>query len=117
MGRVRFFFVGPVGRNDTRDGYAAYKELTMKSYWRVLFAGLIYLAYAGQARCEEYGSAQPAQYQGAAAWQTEQPSRGLGEYRLVNGEADLDAPAGGALQSPVQVGKGDLKPRHDCCPA
>src|SRR6185369_656636 len=94
VGGIRFFFVGPVGRNDTRDGYAAYKELTMKCYWRVLFVGLIYLAYAGQARCEEFAQAQPAQYQGASAWQTAQPS----QYRLVNGEANLDAPEGGPLQ-------------------
>ena len=112
MGRIRFFFVGPVGRNDTRDGYAAYKELTMKCYWRVLFVGLIYLAYAGQARGEEFAQAQPAQYQGASAWQTAQP----GQYRLVNGEANLDAPEGGPLQSPVQVGKVDLNACDDCSP-
>jgi len=94
----------------------------MKCFWRVLFVGLIYLAYAGQARCEEYAQAQPGQYQGASAWQTEQPHRmalvpeqGPGEYRLVNGEADLDAAGGGPLQSPVQVGKVDLNACDDGC--
>src|SRR5882757_6747205 len=84
----------------------------MKCYWRVLFVGLIYLAYAGQAHCEEFAQAQPEQYQGASAWQTAQPS----QYRLVNGEANLDAPEGGPLQSPVQVGKVDLNACDDCSP-
>ena len=123
MLRIRFFFSAPVARNDIRKGYADYKELIMKCLCRVLFAGLIYLAYAEQARCEEFAQKLPAHYQDVAAWPTDLPRRlafadqqDAGEFHLVSGEAELDtANGGGPLQSPVQVGKIDLHETSDCC--
>ena len=96
-GRIRFFFVGTIGRIDTREGYAENKELTMQCYWRVLFVALSYLAYAGEAHCDEF-------------------AQGSGEFQLVSGEADFGGFfADGPAQAPIQVGKVDLNACEVSC--
>src|SRR5437763_959716 len=97
-------------------------ELTMKSYWRVLFVALAYLAYAGQAQCEEFATEGPS-HPATSVWPTEgQRSFGYasqppaGEFQRVSGEADPDAATGGGpTLAPVQVGKVDLNACEDCC--
>jgi hypothetical protein len=95
----------------------------MKCYFRVLFVALAYLAYAGQAHCEEFateGLWRPA----AAAGPTEgqlsieydsQPRPG--DFQLVTAEADLDAVTrGGRTSSSDQLGKINLIACEDSCP-
>jgi len=122
-GRIRIFFGATKGRNDTSEGYAVYKELIMKCFWRGLFVALVYLAYAGTARCEEFAQAGPAAFTGESAWQTEQPRRLAaaepfpGEFQLVSGETEVsaDAPVQSPLDAPIQVGKVDLNACDECC--
>ncbi|MFN0021053.1 MAG: Lpg1974 family pore-forming outer membrane protein [Pirellulaceae bacterium] len=96
----------------------------MKCFWRGLFVSLVYLAYAGTARCEEFAQAGPAALAGDAAWQTEQPRRLAaaaepfrGEFQLVSGETEVsaDAPVQSPLDAPIQVGKVDLNACEECC--
>jgi len=87
----------------------------MKCFWRVLFVGLSYLAYAGQARCEDLAQANPAQDQ-ESPWQPEEPAtpdhQDAFDFRLVNAHADE---AIGPTQAPIQVGKVDLNACDESC--
>ena len=96
----------------------------MKCFWRGLFVALVYLAYAGTARCEEFAQAGQAAFAGNSVWQTEQPRRLdvaaepiPGEFQLVSGETDIsaDGPVQSPANAPIQVGKIDLNECEDCC--
>jgi hypothetical protein len=94
-------------------------ERIMKCYWRLLFVALAYLAYAGQAHCEELATA--GQLRPAAVWPMDgQFSFGYdalplaGEFQRVSGEAALDAE--GQALAPDQAGNINLIGCEDCCP-
>lgn len=91
----------------------------MKCYWRVLFVAFAFLAYAGQAQCEEFVTAGLSQ-SAAAVWPTDgQFSFGYdalprpGELQLVSGEVNLHSVTGSGPAE--QVGNVDLNACDDCC--
>jgi hypothetical protein len=92
----------------------------MKCFWRVFFVAMIYLAYAGQAHCQEYATAGPP---AAPLWPIHGQHLGYvgqplpGEFQLVSGQEELEpVTAGGPAPAPSQVGTFDLNACNDCPP-
>lgn len=91
----------------------------MKCYWRVLFLALGYLAFAGQADCQEFAS-EVLSHSAAANWPTSgefrfgYDSQGLpGGLQLVSGQANLVA----IDEGPGQASNFDPNsPVVDCAP-
>jgi hypothetical protein len=88
----------------------------MKCYWRVLFVALAYLAYAGQAHCQEFTPSPvwPTAGQFGFGYAAEPRP---GEFQLVSGHEAPDAVTGGGpAQAPDQVGQVDLNACNECTP-
>lgn len=98
--------------------YAEYMELTMKCFWRELIIAMTCLAFAGQARCEEFPAASVWPMEGELSYgyapqQQPQP----GEYLLVGAEGDLQSITGGApAPAEDQVSNFELNTCHYCPP-
>jgi hypothetical protein len=93
----------------------------MKSYWRVLFVAMTCLAYAGQARCEEFATAglsYPAWPEGQLSFgYAAQPQPRPGEFQLVTGEVGLQAITGdGPALEADQIGDVELNACYYCPP-